>query len=66
MITSSLAQAMMLWSAMRAMILVGSVGGISARRRGNDELDGGGGNDTFLIRQGTGVDTIAHLQAGDA
>ena len=26
---------------------------------------GGPGNDTFLIRQGTGVDTIADLQAGD-
>ena len=32
---------------------------------GKDELDGNDGNDTFVIREGTGVDTIEHLQAGD-
>src|SRR5262245_64378558 len=32
---------------------------------GKDLLVGGADNDTFLIRQGTGVDTIADLQAGD-
>jgi Ca2+-binding RTX toxin-like protein len=32
---------------------------------GKDVMVGGPGNDTFLIRQGTGVDTIADLQAGD-
>jgi Ca2+-binding RTX toxin-like protein len=32
---------------------------------GKDELDGNDGNDTFVIRKGTGVDTIEHLQAGD-
>jgi hypothetical protein len=30
-----------------------------------DVMFGGPGNDTFLIRKGTGVDTIADLQAGD-
>jgi len=32
---------------------------------GKDLLVGGADNDTFLIRQGTGVDIIADLQAGD-
>jgi hypothetical protein len=32
---------------------------------GKDVMVGGADNDTFLIRQGTGVDTIADLQAGD-
>src|SRR5215813_6144059 len=32
---------------------------------GKDVLVGGADNDTFLIRQGTGVDIIADLQAGD-
>jgi RTX calcium-binding nonapeptide repeat (4 copies) len=32
---------------------------------GKDLLVGGADNDTFLVRQGTGVDTIADLQAGD-
>src|SRR5215813_290192 len=32
---------------------------------GKDLLVGGADNDTFLIRQGTGVDTVADLQAGD-
>jgi RTX calcium-binding nonapeptide repeat (4 copies) len=32
---------------------------------GKDLLVGGADNDTFLIRHGTGVDTIADLQAGD-
>ena len=33
--------------------------------RGRDLLVGGADNDTFLIRQGTGTDTIADLQPGD-
>src|SRR5215475_1755671 len=33
--------------------------------RGKDALVGGADNDTFLIRQGTGTDTIADLQLGD-
>src|SRR6516225_775297 len=32
---------------------------------GKDVLVGGADNDTFLIRQGTGTDTIADLQPGD-
>ena len=32
---------------------------------GRDELDGGDGNDKFLLRKGMGVDTIEHLDAGD-
>jgi hypothetical protein len=32
---------------------------------GKDVLVGGADNDTFLIRQGTGTDTIADLQLGD-
>jgi RTX calcium-binding nonapeptide repeat (4 copies) len=32
---------------------------------GKDVLVGGADNDTFLIRQGTGLDSIADLQAGD-
>ncbi|HKU07446.1 MAG TPA: hypothetical protein VJR30_15355, partial [Bradyrhizobium sp.] len=32
---------------------------------GRDKLNGDDGNDKFLIRKGTGVDTIEHLDAGD-
>ena len=32
---------------------------------GNDKFDGGTGNDTYLIREGTGKDTIKSLDAGD-
>jgi hypothetical protein len=32
---------------------------------GKDELDGGADNDTFLIRKGTGLDIIKHLDVGD-
>jgi len=32
---------------------------------GKDKLDGGADDDTFLIRKGTGIDVVEHLQAGD-
>src|SRR5262249_51823350 len=55
--------------------LIGGAGkdvleGDSGRERliggaGNDQLDGGRGDDIFLFRQGSGVDRIERLEAGD-
>ena len=58
---------MMLWSERRARITssAGAAGTCCSAARARICWSAALDNDTFLIRHGTGVDTIADLQAGD-
>jgi hypothetical protein len=57
----------MRWSERRTRITSSAAAGrdLLLGGPGKDVMAGGADNDTFLIRQGTGVDIIADLQAGD-